>query len=48
MFPEVNMGLVFYKSQKVTCYNKRLGSTNVVCRNNDVSDIPTWKIDAVV
>jgi hypothetical protein len=48
MFPEVNMGLVFYKSQKVTCYNKRLGSTNVVCRNTDVSDIPTWKIDAVV
>ena len=46
-FPHVTCGLFFYKSKKITWYNKRLGKSHVVTRNPEIGYIPTWKIDAV-
>lgn len=47
LFPKLKLGLIFYKSQKETWYNKSLGASCVVTRNSDIDLIPTWKIDAV-
>lgn len=46
-FPHVTCGLFFYKSKKITWYNKRFGKSHVVTRNPEIGYIPTWKIDAV-
>lgn len=46
-FPKMVAGILFYKSAKVTWYNKKLGASHVVCKNRDQEYIPTWKIDAV-
>lgn len=47
LFPMLIFGFIFYKSQKNTWYNKKLGSSCLVTRNYDIDMIPTWKIDAV-
>lgn len=39
--------LVFYKSRRVTFYNKRFATSHVVSKTTDIPYIPTWKIDAV-
>ena len=46
-FPKMGVGILFYKSVKVTWYNKKLGANHVVCRNREQKYIPTWKIDAI-
>ena len=45
--PRIRFGLLFYKSENSTWYNRRLKSSHVVVRGSEVSYIPTWKIDAV-
>ena len=47
MFPRTRFALLFYKSERYTWYNRRLGASHVVTRNPEVGYIPTWKIDAV-
>lgn len=47
LFPKLTFGAIFYKSQKETWYNKKLGASCVVTRNSNIDFIPTWKIDAV-
>ncbi len=46
-FPNMQIGILFYKSIKKTWYNKRLGPSHVVYRGCDIKYIPIWKIDAV-
>ena len=46
-FPRCLIGMFFYKSEKITWYNKHFATGHVVTRNNDRKYIPTWKIDAI-
>lgn len=46
-FPKFRIGFVFYKTETKTFYNSYFLPTHLVCRNTDVSYIPTWKIDAL-
>ncbi len=46
-FPKAKFGLKFYRSQKQTWYNKKLGVLNIVSDGKQDIDIPTWKIDAI-
>jgi hypothetical protein len=39
--------LIFYKSCRVTFYNKRFATSYVVSKDSDISYVPTWKIDAL-
>lgn len=47
LFPKALFAIIFYKSVKITWYNKSLGVNHVVSRNLDIEYIPLWKIDVV-
>lgn len=46
-FPKATWGIVFYKSDKNTFYNRHFMKSHVVSRNPEMKYIPTWKIDAL-
>ena len=47
-FPNAKIGIYFFRSQKKTFYNKKMGlPLHVVCKNPEISNIPLWKIDAL-
>lgn len=41
------LAFIFYKSRKLTFYNKRFAASHVVSKGCDKMHIPTWKIDAI-
>ena len=47
-YSKAPFGFKFYRSKKKTFYNSKLGATmHVVSKNDDVTYIPIWKIDAI-
>lgn len=46
-FPKASCGIIFYKSDKSTFYNRHFMKSHVVCMNPKLKYIPTWKIDAI-
>lgn len=47
-FPLAPAGIYFHRSAKKTFYNKKLGMPlHVVCKNEEIKNIPLWKIDAL-
>ena len=47
-FPKKKAGFCFYRSEKKTFYNKKMGlPLHVVSKTKDVEYIPVWKIDAI-
>lgn len=47
-FKKVSIGIYFYRSRKKTFYNSKLGMPlHVVSKNENIDQIPLWKIDAI-
>lgn len=46
-FPKSGFGIFFYPSVRETLYNRRFMKSHVVCKNSELTYIPTWKIDAL-
>ena len=46
-FPKSSIGIYFYRSTKMTFYNKSKRPLYIVCKNNNISYIPTWKVDSL-
>lgn len=46
-YSRIHLGVIFYKSTKITWYNKHLGVCRVVAKNHVAIDVPNWKIDAI-
>ena len=46
-FPSKPFGVCFYRSEKKTFYNKKLGLPIRVVSKNDIGYIPVWKIDVL-
>lgn len=46
-FPKSCFGIYFYRSTKTTFYNKRKRPLYIVCKDNNISYIPTWKVDSL-
>lgn len=46
-FPKSCMGIYFYRSTKTSFYNKNKRPLYIVCKENNISYIPTWKVDSL-
>lgn len=47
-FSKAPKGIYFYRSVKRTFYNAKLGMPiHIVCKNENVKNIPVWKIDVI-
>ena len=47
-YNKMPFGVKFFRSEKKTFYNSKLGMPlHVVCKNDDAEYIPIWKIDAI-
>jgi len=46
-FPKMPLGICFYRSEKKTFYNKKLGLPLHVVSKENLDYIPIWKIDAI-
>lgn len=46
-YPEINNGIVFYRSSKKTWYNKSLPDLFIVTTADNDAYIPTWKMDVI-
>ena len=47
-FPQMGLGVIFYRSEEKNFYNAKLGlPIHVVSKNDDIKYIPVWKIDAI-
>ena len=46
-FPQSHFGIYFYRSTKTSFYNKNKRPLYIVCKNDNISYIPTWKVDSL-
>lgn len=46
-FPKSCNGIYFYRSTKTSFYNKNKRPLHIVCKDDNVSYIPTWKVDSL-
>ena len=46
-FPKSCIGIYFYRSTKTSFYNKNKRPLYIVCKNDNISYIPTWKVDSL-
>ena len=46
-FPKSYIGIYFYRSTKISFYNKHKRPLLIVCKNENMEYIPTWKIDSL-
>ena len=46
-FPKSCNGIYFYRSTKTSFYNKRKRPLYIVCKNDNISYVPTWKVDSL-
>lgn len=46
-FPKSCIGIYFYRSTKASFYNKNKRPLHIVCKDNNVTYIPTWKVDSL-
>lgn len=46
-FPKSCMGIYFYRSTKTSFYNKNKRPMHIVCKDDKVTYIPTWKVDSL-
>ncbi len=46
-FPKSSIGIYFYRSAKTSFYNKRKRPLHIVCKDDNVTYIPTWKVDSL-
>ena len=46
-FPKSHIGIYFYRSTKMSFYNKNKRPLYIVCKDENVTYIPTWKVDSL-
>lgn len=46
-FPKSCIGIYFYRSTKTSFYNKNKRPLHIVCKDENVAYIPTWKVDSL-
>ena len=46
-YPKSGIGIYFYRSKKTSFYNKNKRPLHIVCKENNISYIPTWKVDSL-
>lgn len=46
-FPKSCLGIYFYRSTKTSFYNKNKRPLHIVCKDEIVTYIPTWKVDSL-
>lgn len=46
-YPKVRLGIYFYRSQRRTFYNKKIGQPVHVVTKQDIDYIPLWKMDVI-
>ena len=46
-FPKSCIGIYFYCSTKTSFYNKNKRPLHIVCKDDNVTYIPTWKVDSL-
>lgn len=46
-FPKSCIGIYFYRSTKTSFYNKNKRPLHIVCKDDNVTYIPTWKVDSL-
>ena len=46
-FPKSSIGIYFYRSMETSFYNKNKRPLHIVCKDENVTYIPTWKVDSL-
>lgn len=46
-FPKSCIGIYFYRSTKTSFYNRNKRPLHIVCKDENVTYIPTWKVDSL-
>ena len=46
-FPKSCIGIYFYRSTKTSFYNSNKRPLHIVCKDENVTYIPTWKVDSL-
>lgn len=46
-FSKSCMGIYFYRSTKASFYNKNKRPLHIVCKDENITYIPTWKVDSL-
>lgn len=46
-FPKSCLGIYFYRSTMTSFYNKNKRPLHIVCKDENVTYIPTWKVDSL-
>ena len=46
-FPSTGIGIFLYRSTKTTFYNKNKRPLHIVCKDDNIKYIPTWKVDSL-
>ena len=46
-FPKSCLGIYFYRSRTTSFYNKNKRPVHIVSKNENITYIPTWKVDSL-